>query len=714
MQSRAVPLIAALLLLPAAVRAECPESSIPGAITARLDRSAVGMMQTLLLTEMPDSIPVPHTSYTLMTCPSGFDDTVITPQSGDIHIKLNSLSVTLKAGAIEVDGDLDVNTTTMLEMQLCAMPDATCPATLEVQGVKLHARIEPTVDACQPKLPVTVASVSVDPYAALIRLDSCGLYDDVFTLVYDWFRDTILGMVVEGINGAIRDKLPALIEGMVTQLIADGVDVYGLHFDAAAEDVVVGEQGIVVRFAANAAPAAGIAACLPPWASLPEEVTTEPAPVPQGNAPLAVTLSQPFLQRGVRAAWLSGWLCFDTRDYDLDLSEMLQPVAPGANLDATLVVSEPPMVDLTANANNRLQVSSAALNADIMIGVPGYPTANVLAQMSATLGGQMLLDEAKQALTAEVTDVGSSGLTMQAADDTQLIFSEATLEGVVQNFLLPAFANGVGPLALTSSLFTIAPVAARLDAVTVESTFAQANIDLWPIDKTDHTPPHTIVSNAPPSPSMADFELTMESLDDRTPPKFMRHLVYVDGVPQGDPHGGDTLAITGLQGGLRHVALMAVDLNDNVDPHPIELSIMVDDQEPVVTVVEAPKGVANEKNPVVDFVVVDDQTADTDVKARFEVSKIAPNGEKDELLTTGELGSERRIVLADLPEDSIVRITIFARDAAGNVGQSEVAFAIDQRSTFGCATSVPGAPAAWATLFLITGWRYRRLRRTRP
>jgi hypothetical protein len=646
-----------------------------------------------------------------MTCPAGFDDTVITPLSGDVHIKINSLAVSLKAGAIEVDGDLDISTTTMLDMQLCAMPDATCPGTLEAQGIAVHARIEPSVDACQPKLPVTVADVFVDPNAALIRLDSCGLYGDVFNAVYGWFRDAIITLVVNAIDTALQNELPAFVEGLVTKLIGDGVDVYGLRFNAAPESIVVNEQGVIIRFAATAAPAAGNAACLPPGATLPPEAVAGPAPVPKGDSPVAVTLSQPFVQRSVRAAWLSGWLCFDTRNFDLNLSEPLQPLAPGATMDATLVVAEPPVVDLSADQDNRLQVSSAALTANLIIGVPGYPNANVLARMSATLGGTMKLDEAEQALTAEVTDVGTTGLAMQSANDATLIFSQATLDGVVQNFILPAFKESVGPLALTSGLFKLAPVAVRLNNIAVQSTFVQADIDLWPVDKTDHVPPQTIVVGAPPSPSPARVELTVTSLDDRTPPGFMRHLVLVDGVEQGLPRSGATLVLTGLLGGLHHIRIVALDLNDNADPNPVELSLMIDALPPVVTVTDAPKGVASEALPVIDFAVVDDQTADADLQVRFEVAKLVPGGAKDELLGVGQLGQDRQIVLADLPEGEIIRVTIFATDAAGNVGQGQVAFAVDQHSTFSCATVAAGAPAAWGALFFFALSRARRSRR---
>ena len=322
---RAVPVAAALLFSSAEVRATCPKNSIPGAVSARLDASAIGILETVLVSEMPSSIPVPTTPYTVMECPDGFDDTIVTPLSGDIAIDLRSLNLSLMSGALEVDATLDVDVATMLQMQLCAMPDATCPATLSAQSVKVHARIEPSVASCAPKLPVTDVQILVDPYTTEIHLDSCGLYDDVFALIYDWFRDTIVNMIVEKLDQAISTDLPDLLETTVLKLVADGVDVQGLHFDVAAESVVMDPRGVVVRFAANVTPTGGVAPCLPKDASLPQEVMTDPAPEPEGDALLGLTLSQPFIQRAVRAAWLSGWLCFDTRDYDLDLSEVLAP-----------------------------------------------------------------------------------------------------------------------------------------------------------------------------------------------------------------------------------------------------------------------------------------------------------------------------------------------------------------------------------------------------
>jgi MYXO-CTERM domain-containing protein len=710
MRWRVVLAIATLFLPFAGARAECPKNAIKSAMTARMDSSALGVLEDVLISRMPTSIPVPNTPYTLMTCPDGFDDTVITPLSGDIGIKINSLKVKLVDGAIEVDGDLDTDTTSMLEIQLCALPDATCPGTVSAQGIKVHARIEPTVNACQPSLPVTVAEVTVDPYAATVQLESCGLYSDTFALIYDWFRDTVLALLTDAVESALRESMPALIEGTVTQMLTDGVDVYGLHFRAAAESIAVSSDGIIVRFAANAAPAAGVASCLPPGATLPEEVANAAAPVPTGGSMLAVTLSHPFLQRSVRAAWLSGWLCFDTRTYGLNLGELLEPLAPGASLDATLVVAEPPVVELSATKTNQVQISSGALAANIAIGVPDNPTANVLARMTATLGGRMLLDDAEQALMVQVTDVASTGLIVQATDDVGLIFSQATLDGVIHNFLLPAYVDNMGPLALTSGLFMIAPIAVRLDDVDIRDTFVQANIDLWGIDKNDHVAPHTIISALPPSPSPSKIELHVASIDDKTPAEFMRHAVLIDGVATGVPRSGETLVLTGVKGGFRQITVIAVDVNDNVDPKPIEMTVRVDDLQPVISIMEAPDGVTTEAQTIIDFVVVDDVTPDPSLAVRFEVGRIVPGGAVDELLYAGTLGQDRQLVLEDLPEDQIIRVTIFAKDEAGNEGKTAVAFAVDRNATFACSSGARSYPAALAIILLAALGRYRRRR----
>jgi hypothetical protein len=78
----------------------------------------------------------------------------------------------------------------------------------------------------------------------------------------------------------------------------------------------------------------------------------------------------------------------------------------------------------------------------------------------------------------------------------------------------------------------------------------------------------------------------------------------------------------------------------------------------------------------------------------------------------GELGPDRQLVLEDLPEDQIIRVTIFARDEAGNEGKTAVAFAVDRQATFACSSGVSGSPAA-LTVLLLAATRYRRRRERR-
>ncbi|MBI5509475.1 MAG: hypothetical protein HY903_12055 [Deltaproteobacteria bacterium] len=706
-----------LFASPVTGRAACPKDAIPGAIAARIDRGAMGLLQGVLAAQLPSEIPVPQMPYTVMTCPSGFDNTVITPLSGTIHVTLRSIAVRLTSGAVEVDGTGDVEMVSELQMQLCAMPDATCPATLSAHGIEFHGRIEPSVSSCQPSLPVTVADVIVDPYSTAVQLDQCGLYDEVFQVVYDWLRTLILDLVTTKIEDALRTELPLFMETTVMGVVANGVELYGIRFDTAPEAIGIDPSAIVARFAANATPVAGVAPCLPPDSAIPNEATDQPAPVPSGGSMLQVALSQPFTERTVRAAWLSGWLCFDTRDYDLNLSEALAPLAPGATLSSTLVVAEPPAVDLSGSVDNHVKVSAEALFADVTLTAPGAPAAHIYAQMAATFGGRVSMDQSTQALTLEMTEVDTSALRVQAAAGAELIFSPATLQGVLQNFVLPTYAEKIGPLAISSGLFVTSAAAVRLAAITVRPDSVQANLDLWPIDRTDHVPPHTLVSKPPRQPSPARVSFEVASVDESTPPAFMRHEVLLDGVATtAAPTGGTLIVVSGVAPGSHLLVVTAIDLNDNRDPSPIKVHLVVDGTPPVLQIEQSPKGILSEGDTVIAFSAVDDLTPAALLVARFSVGVIQKNGGVDLPLFAGDLGRSRSLTLASasLPEDEVIRVTIFAADAAGNESEAVAAFGVDRHSTFSCAAA--RSPAAFLGLaaFLLALARARRAAGRRP
>ncbi len=674
--------------LPHVAHATCPSGAIPQALKARLDAQALPLVTGLLVDNLPTQMDMPLGSYVLAECPDGFDDNILTIKSGTIDMLFSDLTVTLVNGALEVDGILDATANGDMAFQLCAMPDTECPGKLTTTNIKIHGRMEPTVAACVTAMPLTVVEITVDPYATTMQLNGCGLYDEITQGVYDWYRDTVVEMLVTQVEAALRDELPLFLADTIDGLLADGFEMYGLRFAALPDGISIDKNAIEVSFTANVTPAAGQAACVPAEASLPEENASVRAPTPPADGLLTMTMSQPFVQRGVRAAWLSGWLCFNTVDYSLDLGEYLDPIAPGAMLRAALAVTEPPTVNLGQSGDAYVQVSSEALSVEVNIEVPGAAApAQMLALASAELAGEVRLDQALQALTLEILDVTSPGLSLQASEDANLVFSEGTLRGIMDKLLMPAFAANIGPLPLTSGLFVTAPVAVRLDHMAVFPSHVQASIDMCAIDHTDRVSPSTLISRLPPSPARASSTFMVASTDDRTPNDFMRHRVLVDGQLVQAFASGDVIALDNLSGGDHQVRVIAIDLNDNEDPTPVELTVHVDAVLPVVTVLEAPYGVSRAATTTLKVAAVDDETPASQLQLWFTAGVWHDDGSPDGSVIAGSVGdvaADGSIELTSLPENKIVRVTVFAMDAAGNVGSSSASFGVDHDATFNC------------------------------
>jgi hypothetical protein len=74
---KVVTIFLAVTCAPSMVHAICPSNAISSALTARLDKSSLPILDTVLVTELPTSIAIPSTPYTLLECPIGFDNTVV-------------------------------------------------------------------------------------------------------------------------------------------------------------------------------------------------------------------------------------------------------------------------------------------------------------------------------------------------------------------------------------------------------------------------------------------------------------------------------------------------------------------------------------------------------------------------------------------------------------------------------------------------------------
>ncbi len=698
-------------LAPALAQAACPAGAVTNAVHARLSDEALKMLTGPLIASIPGSVEVPEETVVLFECPEYFDDTTLTPLNGEIQITLKSANVWFEPGGVVFTATADISAAADLDVIVCALPDALCPATLLAEDVVLTARVDPEVNACSATFPVALMEVELDPADVTIDLGDCGLYDEAFDFTYDVFGELMVGLAIDEMEDMVTEALPGWLEGITAGLLADGFEVAGMKLTVAPETIDVQPSGIKMSFTADARPLE-VADCLPSGVSLPSEPSGGPAPILTG-APLSVAAAQPFVQRVLRAAWLAGWLCFDSRAFGLDLGESLADLFGEATLDFVVAAETPPKLTLLASsadspeATARLDVETIAAEVELVLGEaePNVATA----ELEASLWGEFDVDLALRALTFAPTSVETTG-TVVNVEDASLGFSEESLQGFIENMAMPLFAQEVGRVPLTSSLMVTAPVALSLQAVSTTTSHVRADFFLVPIDGSDEEAPVTRITTLPPMPSPSDVVLEMSSIDDRTPAPLLRHWVRVDGVVEEAPRSGERLVLTGLSQGIHEVELAAVDLSDNTDATPLTLAVVVDGEAPLVVIDSAPLGVFEDEVAEVHFSAKDDTTPARDLAYRYTVGLVSRQNEPDELLFSGEL-EKPALTLGSLPDDALVRVTVYATDAAGNEGWAVSAFYVDRTPSLGCRAvgggHGAGTSGVWLALALLALRRRR-------
>jgi hypothetical protein len=354
--------------------------------------------------------------------------------------------------------------------------------------------------------------------------------------------------------------------------------------------------------------------------------------------------------------------------------------------------------------DHSISIEAAMLEAQMVLDTSIADPVVVNASMSATLSGFAGLDYEQQTLILRLDGASSEGLQINAPEG-QILFSEDGLASLVDNIVLPAFADNIGPLALTSNLLVGAPIGVRLNDVgVVDGTHLRADLEVTAVDASDLMPPRTIIDSLPSNPTPAVVRIGLSSVDDTTPNYFMRHEIAIDGLDQDGLVGGSLLELE-LEDGFHRITISAVDLNGNVDPSPVEVELHVDDQPPVVRIVEGPIGLISDDEARVVFDVGDDHTDCRDLNMRYTAGMVMSAGD-DVVFEEGPLEYGDVIELANLPEDAIVRVTIYAVDEVGNEGSAEVAFGINVEPNFSCRAS----PAGWAGLWALAFFLRRRRR----
>ncbi len=706
--------LSSLFALPA--QAVCPPEGVAGAIAARIDGEFAKEMVAPLIDAIPPSFLLPEEEILVLDAPIGFDDTIITPRDGIVYILIEEAELSFNDdGEIILDVYMDIEGHATLDMILTGVEDAICPAHFQARHLHMVARMQPSVnDTCDLILPITFFEVVVNPYSTVVQIEDCGtadIYDDLWQMAYSFFRDEIINMTIEEIETVVRDEIPATIEEMSNGILADGMELYGMYFQVGFESLMVNSQEVELSLMVSATAPGVPPACIDTRKPPPDLLESGPAYI-DSDAPIALSASQPFLQSVLNAAWGAGWLCMDSRDFDLDFSSYLDPLFPGARMDFSITSPLAPLLRMGSSyEGEHFELAIQPLVADLWVQIPESPVSSFRMYGNATLGVAASLDDDLQALIGSPTTLRTGDLTLDTSAGP-LQFSRENLDGFVRHLVLPAFAEYVGPLPLTSSLFVVSTVALSLDEIRAKSTQLELDFDAWSIDGNDHSPPSTLMDALPAKPSLPRVTLQMRSIDDTTESEYLRHWVKIDGEEEESPRSGTTIILSGLSGGWHSVELRAVDLAANEDLTPVFLEIFVDAVAPVLELHNPPIGVIPENSATIDFSAFDNITESSQLEYSYTVAVIARVSAPDSILYAGQIEPGKSLRVVDLPEDEIIRVTIFATDEAGNQGSIDLGFGVNASPTLSCSTQALPSHLLYSLFAVLAfGWVASRRRR---
>ena len=347
-----------------------------------------------------------------------------------------------------------------------------------------------------------------------------------------------------------------------------------------------------------------------------------------------------------------------------------------------------PTVFLDPQATLGVGVGLDDLRAVIDIRVADDDPVTISADMAAKLFTKIGVDGQRSTIMAEPTQLDANAVNITMPDRAFLIGTTG-VDSFVRNQMLPLLTTSTAGLALTSSLFPLSLFAVRLENAVVTHHSIRADLDVWPAEPNDANAPVTKLLGTPRRRIPSHIDLDMLSFDDKTPTQFLRHQIYVDGTPRPLSIAGRRITVHGLTPGEHVIQLAAVDLNDNEDPSGVFFNVNVDAAAPLVLYRKKAMGVVTGDFVELQYEARDNETPDEELSYSYRVTKIGATPQDDVLLGSGTPITPGRLVLHNLPEDSVIVARIEATDEVGNVGYAETTFGVNRHPTLGCTAGRP-------------------------
>ncbi len=582
---------------------------------------------------------------------------------------------------LQVSSELDVvNVGCFLTMQ--------CNASITAKNVRMAGRISVVVGAdglleFRPTDPVVDLSELSD---LNVDVDGCSIGELASTII-DAMDDWIVEFLGEGLGDLASSGLTNLFARApmtIPEVLLRGDFSLESVFEQASIDE---RKGLAFVAHATVVGVSPVAAPEVPDA----EPTEEPFDSGSPSGAFELAAADTIVSAALRQAWWDG--LFDkllsqaAPVFELSTDEMSARlgVPAGTEIAMSITVGGQPSVRFGREQMNQASITLPNLTVAFEVRSPGARTGHLEVTTSADVVAGFRV-AADGALVLVVEDLGIRRLSVSAGE-IELFPDLARLEQLIRDVVLPRVQEGLESVPLAPALAPMDGVYVWIREINASGGWLRTSFNLFSRDPDDITPPQT---------SLEDRQVVRAGLvtlrasgtDDSTPVPLLRYNAWLDGAPIKDrPVLNPSLRFKATDG--EHVLeVAAIDLNDNVDPEPVRVVLIVDGTAPILQVKSHP-------SPIVASGVVSASWAAADerhvVSTRWEIYALGAGGGPGGIVASGTAAATGSMRNGDLPHGKLYVLRIIAEDEAGNLTSEEFGFGFEQGCSAGGFSSSPSS-----------------------
>lgn len=669
-------------------------------LVVRLTPAGLDRVEQIVARLAPPSIALPEYQGQLQLPGGGtVRGTLRQPTLG---VALKELELTPVDGSLRAHAALDLQGTVLVDIQ-----GRTCALSLAPAPVVIDADLALGTAGGAVEVPGADLDIALAPEDVRITTADCA----VVGWPTEWLIHVGRGLVVpylrERLATRVAERLVQRVRGAIAGLPGRPIERRGLRIEVQPERVEVSAAGGLTI-------GAGVGVRWAESQPLHGETRGERSPPVAApalgdrlegglaTAPVILAVSDVLLGELLAEAWRGGLLerilaeRLAARDLPGDTLAARLGLSPGTRISPTVSLPSAPRVQFGRGAA-AATVEIPELRVVLEIAPPDGPASQLELHTAVMLEVAPQVDAATGALVLVPVAVRPGQLVISTAA-SRVEADRERLQTFVTGRVVPALAERLAAAPLVPVVAPREGIHAWLGAVELGGGWLRAALELHVAPAVDTAAPDTRWTAEPPVLAAASgIALQVGGGDAETPAPLLRYHVTVDGTPVTEqPQAGPVVRIPAAAG--EHlVEVAAVDLHGNRDATPLRQRITVDDQVPQLHVDGAPASLLPEPRLRLRWRVEDDHAG---AGVRWRLLRVMQAGDPaGELVSEGEGDGSGEIDVAGLDPHCLYKVSIEARDAAGNLTTREYGFGV-RAAGDGCAVTPGRSGAGWGLVLL--------------